>query len=97
MNTFSNRVDAERRVLSLVNASGVSEHQLHGLSRPAIRNWRQTLLCERAAEIESCLLELSNACQRLSDRSHESLAELSDPVDLTGLLGRLEQLVPVSI
>ena len=93
MNTFSNRVDAERRVLRVVNASGVAGHELHGLSRPAIRKWRQYLQGEKVSEIEHCLLELSDACQRLSDRSHESLAELANPVDLTDLLEKLEQLV----
>ncbi len=75
-NTFLNRVAAERRVLSMVNARMSRSHQLTGLSSPAISRWRGCVGIERTASINSVLQIVAEQCQRLSDRSHETFSPM---------------------
>ncbi len=71
-NTFLNRVTAERRVLSVVNAQLPSNYQLTGLSSAAIVRWRTIIGLEKTSTVYSILLDLAEHCQRLSDRSNET-------------------------
>jgi hypothetical protein len=71
-NTFLNRVSAERRVLSVVNASLPSSHQLTGLSGAAISRWRAVIGLEQTSSLNPTLVSLAEQCQRLSDRSNET-------------------------
>lgn len=71
-NTFLNRVSAERRVLSVVNASLTRNQQLTGLSSAAIFRWRTVVGLDRTNSINRILVAVAEQCQRLSDRSNET-------------------------
>ena len=71
-NTFLNRVSAERRVLSVVNAFLPINKQLTGLSEPAISRWRAVVGHDRTSSVNQILVAVAEQCQRLSDRSNET-------------------------
>lgn len=71
-NTFLNKVQAERRVLNLVNPHTPRERQLAGLSESAINDWQRRQGLVDTAAVVTVLRELAIACQSLSDRSHET-------------------------
>lgn len=85
-NSFINKVSAERRVLSVVNAKTPGKRQLTGLSFSAIDLWRRKVGFETTADIAEPLIALASLCQLLSDRSHETFQpldiSLSDKIDL---------------
>jgi len=72
MNTFANKVAAERAVLRIVNRHTPGSRQLAGLSWVAIETWQQTIGLAASDPLVAELKELSDLCQRLSDRSHET-------------------------
>jgi len=76
MNTFLNKVDAEREVLRVVNEVTSHQKQLAGLSGPAISNWQIRNEIPHDHGCISLLLELADACQTLSDRSNENFLPL---------------------
>lgn len=77
-NTFFTKVDAERRVLKVVNSYTKGLRQLSGLSWPAIDVWsRQNGLLD-SDKVLGQLKSLSDLCQRLSDRSHETFQALDE-------------------
>lgn len=78
-NTFLNKVAAERRVLSAVNARTPGSHQLTGLSSAAIDLWRRKVGSEITADVATPLMVLADLCQLLSDRSHETF----QPINIT--------------
>lgn len=71
-NTFLNKVQAERRVLSIVNRRWGVDRQLAGLSSGAIDDWQRRVTMSHVADIVATLRSLGEACQALSDRSHET-------------------------
>lgn len=77
-NSFLNKVSAERRVLSVVNATTPGRRQLTGLSSPAIDLWRRKVGFEITADVATPLIALADLCQLLSDRSHETF----QPIDV---------------
>ena len=77
-NSFLNKVTAERRVLSVVNAKTSGNKQLTGLSSAAIEMWRVKVGTEATKDIVEPLVTLADLCQLLSDRSHETFQPL-DP------------------
>ena len=80
-NAFLNKVAAERAVLSLVNKRASGERQLAGLSEAAIEQWIRKVGPDVASnQLTEILLRLSNTCQRLSDRSHETFGQLEQEV-----------------
>ncbi|MEW6422715.1 MAG: hypothetical protein AB1511_13465 [Deinococcota bacterium] len=78
-NSFLNKVSAERRVLSVVNTRTPGRRQLTGLSSAAIDLWRRKVGSEITADVVAPLIELSDLCQLLSDRSHETF----QPIDIS--------------
>jgi hypothetical protein len=72
INSFLNKVSAERRVLAVVNAKTSGGHQLAGLSSAAIDLWRRKVGSEITADVAIPLIALADLCQLLSDRSHET-------------------------
>lgn len=84
-NSFLNKVEAERRVLSVVNARTHGSRQLTGLSSAAINLWRRKVGTELTAEVATPLVALADLCQLLSDRSHETFqpidTELSEKIE----------------
>ena len=77
-NTFLTRVAAERQGLAAVNAYASGPRQLAGLTWEALSEWQRRLTLPEASELLKCLREYSDSCQRLSDRSHETVRQLSD-------------------
>lgn len=84
-NSFLNKVSAERRVLSVVNARTSGSRQLTGLSSAAIDLWRRKVGSEISANVIAPLIALADLCQLLSDRSHETF----QPID-NSLSGKIE-------
>lgn len=80
-NSFMNKVAAERRVLSIVNARFHGREQLAGLSKPAIDLWQRTVGTLASKEVVATLTVLAELCQSLSDRSHESFKPLNPEVE----------------
>jgi hypothetical protein len=78
-NTFLNKVQAERRVLSMVNRRLGADGQLAGLSGGAIEDWQRRANMSNGAAIVATLRSLGELCQTLSDRSHETFR----PTELT--------------
>ena len=78
INTFIRKVDAERKVLRIVNEVTSGPRQLAGLSANAIDSWRQRAGIPEAEGISECLLQIAGLCQLLSNRSHENFNSL-DP------------------
>jgi len=83
--TFISKVEAQRRILNIVNRHPKIQEKLSGLSLPAINDW--TIKCQIMPKqpIFNTLLELSDLCQLLSDRSHETFQQLPQE-----LLSKLE-------
>lgn len=71
-NTFLHKVQAERRVLAVVNRYTQRGSQLAGLSSSAIEDWQRRQGAVDTCEIVNRLRRLAAACQALSDRSHET-------------------------
>ena len=80
-NSFMNKVAAERRVLSIVNARFRGSEQLPGLSKPTIDLWQRAVGAQATDQVVTTLLCLAELCQSLSDRSHESFKPLNPPVE----------------
>lgn len=78
-NSFLNKVSAERRVLSVVNARTPGIRQLTGLSSAAIDLWRRKVGSEITTDVAAQLIALADLCQLLSDRSHETF----QPIDIS--------------
>jgi hypothetical protein len=76
LNTFLNKVDAEREVLRVVNETTPRKKQLAGLSATAIATWQTRNGIPTQHECVSLLLELADSCQSLSDRSNENFLPL---------------------
>lgn len=77
-NTFLTRVAAERLCLAAVNAHATGSRQLAGLTWEALAEWQGRVGLSSDSLLLSCLREYSDACQRLSDRSHETCHHLND-------------------
>lgn len=79
-NTFQNKVTAERAVLKVVNRYTSGDKQLGGLSWVAIDAWQLASGAVATSAVVRELKEISDLCQRLSDRSHETFESLDDSV-----------------
>ena len=76
MNTFLNKVQAERRVLSAVNRYTPGKRQLRGLSFNAIANWASANNVVPGSQVIETLTGLGDLCSSLSDRSNESFNKI---------------------
>jgi hypothetical protein len=90
-NTFLNKVMAERAVLSIVNNYTSGGKQLSGLSWIAIDAWQRANGSVGTNPVINELKEISDLCQRLSDRSHETF-EAFDPSLNEGIESRMRSL-----
>jgi hypothetical protein len=70
-NTFHTKINAERRVLAIVNAITHGDIQFAGLSTAAILAWRQKVANRNMDKIIESLYRIGKLCNCLSDRSHE--------------------------
>lgn len=80
-NSFLNKVSAERRVLSVINARFRGDKQLAGLSKSAIDLWQRKVGAQATDEVIETLIALADVCQSLSDRNHESFRPLNPEVE----------------
>jgi hypothetical protein len=80
-NSFLNKVSAERRVLTVINAHFRGNKQLAGLSKSAIDLWQRKVGAQATDEIIEILVVLAGLCQSLSDRSHESFKPLNQELE----------------
>jgi hypothetical protein len=91
MSEFNNRVDAQRRILKLVNEVHEMQEELFGLSSGALERWAQV---NKLDEHNPLLVLLKQAAAKLfflSNKSQEQITDeyqsLSDQVaDLTELI-----------
>ena len=90
-NTFINKVAAERAVLRIVNAHTSGTRQLSGLSWTDIDRWHRSSSFMGDQVLVDELRAISDLCQRLSDRSHETFSPL-DPAVNTIIDSRIEVL-----
>jgi hypothetical protein len=75
--SFLSKVSAERKVLSIVNRYTPGRKQLAGLSATAIEAWHRGAERPAMEAVVRELRALSDSCQRLSDRSHETFQPLA--------------------
>jgi hypothetical protein len=90
-NTFLTRIAAERQGLAAVNAYATGPRQLTGLTWEALSEWQRRIALPEASVLLKCLREYSDSCQRLSDRSHETVHHLSQ-ADASRVEAHLAQL-----
>jgi hypothetical protein len=90
-NTFIRKVQAERRILAVINALTPGPRQLTGLSSAAIESWRRKAGIDGAGRLADRLLEIGGLCQCLSDRSNESFQSL-DPMLVAQINQKLREL-----
>lgn len=90
-NTFISKVAAERAVLRAVNAHNSGAKQLAGLSWPAIDAWQRAVGITGSPPLIDELKTLSDLCQRLSDRSHETFQPL-DSATAQAIISHLQSL-----
>lgn len=81
-NSFVNKVAAERAVLDVVNSYTSGTRQLTGLSWIAIDAWQKNIETMTDQKIVVELKEISDLCQSLSDRSHETFTKLDPDIGL---------------
>lgn len=78
MNSFASKVAAERAILQIVNQRTPGARQLAGMSWKAIDAWQRVVGLTAKDPLVEELKALSDMCQRLSDRSHETFQNI-DP------------------
>jgi hypothetical protein len=88
---FNNRIDAQRRILRVVNGSLRDKEELFGLSSGALKRWTSTNQLDRHGVLVSLLYEAASKLFFLSNKSQEQITEeyrrLSDEV------GRLTKMI----
>ena len=76
MDEFNNRIDAQRKIIDLVNSSLKNKkEQLCGLSKNAIERWLNINNVSHSSEIGMLLFQIS---QKLFFLSHKSQEQVSD-------------------
>lgn len=96
-NTFLNKVEAERKVLSIVNKYTNRKFQLAGLSSAAIEEWERRLSITPRDCVKK-IRELALICQSLSDRSHETFLPIDADISsqLESMCLKLDELFKIS-
>ena len=75
MDEFNNRMDAQKRVLSIVNAHRHRCEELCGLSVNAIERWIRIDQCEPDGPVARLLKEISKRLFFLATKSQEQVTE----------------------
>ena len=75
MSEFNNRIDAQRRILRLVNGSHGLQEELFGLSSGAIERWARI---NRFDEHNPLLLLIKEAAAKLFFLSNKSQEQITD-------------------
>lgn len=74
MNEFNNRIDAQRRILSLVNSQSWDE-ELYGLSGAAIERWVRANHINRSGALASAIYASADKLFFLANKSQEQVTE----------------------
>ena len=75
MDEFNNRMEAQRRVLSIVNSHRHWREELCGLSLSAIERWASVNQCEHDGPLTTLLKEISKSLFFLATKSQEQVSE----------------------
>lgn len=73
MNDFINRVDAQRKVLALINARQWKHEELFGLSEGALRRWELVNGLDPSTDLSVSLRNVSVSLQSLANKSQEQI------------------------
>lgn len=87
MREFNNRIDAQREILSLVNALGWKE-ELYGLSSGAIDRWARVNGIDPSSDLSRAIYESASKLFFLANKSQEQVTDeyrllSADVYDLT--------------
>lgn len=86
MSEFNNRIDAQRRVLRVVNGTLHVREELFGLSTGALERWASVNQIDRNGVLVALLYEAASKLFFLSNKSQEQITEeyrqLSDEVNM---------------
>jgi hypothetical protein len=74
MDEFNNRIDAQRRVLDVVNSRRLWREELLGLSLNAIERWDRVNRCDDVA-LTRLLKEIGNSLLFLATKSQEQVSD----------------------
>ena len=75
MDEFNNRMDAQRKVLEVVNQKGANKEELCGLSKKAIERWIVANRLSPKDEISKILFKISEKLFFISHKSQEKNSE----------------------
>lgn len=75
MDEFNNRMEAQRRILRIVNGKSHWREELCGLSLSAIERWARVNKCEIDGELTMLLKEISKILLFLATKSQEQISE----------------------
>ena len=73
MTEFSNRIDAQRHILQVVNNEIKKNEQLFSLSRKAITRWSSSNLIDPKSELVLSIVEASEKLFFLANKSQEQI------------------------
>ena len=89
MSEFNNRIDAQRRILRIVNSSQRQREELFGLSAGALERWSRRNAIQPGDKLLGLLNEAAGKLFFLSNKSQEQITEeysaLSAEVDRLAL------------
>ena len=75
MDEFNNRIEAQRRVLTVVNKNRPLSEELCGLSNKAIERWLKANKFDANGELEKILIQISSKLFFLANKSQEQITE----------------------
>lgn len=94
MSEFNNRIDAQRRILRLVNSRNLEE-ELFGLSTGALERWARANRCD---EYDPLLVLLKQAAAKLFFLSNKSQEQITDEYQtLSEEVARLTERIRVAV
>jgi hypothetical protein len=91
MSEFKNRIDAQRRILHVVNGSLPLNEELFGLSSGALERWIAANQFRRADPLVVLLYEAADRLFFLSNKSQEQITE--EYQRLSDEIGKLTDLI----
>lgn len=75
MKEFSNRIEAQREILHLVNAECAPVEELYGLSRKAITRWALANRMSQGSKIVRLVEELAGDLFFLANKSQQQISD----------------------
>lgn len=74
MNEFNNRIDAQRRIIAIINSKDWQE-ELYGLSRGAIERWLQANRIDPRSSLSVVAYESAEKLFFLANKSQEQITD----------------------